>query len=119
MKKETTNEIKPIIITDTENDVKYTLTFNRESVKFAEMRGFEIGDIESHPMTRIPELFYYSFRANHKNISREKTDKILFDDLKGMPDGMLERLAQLYTAPFNAFSQNEEDAKNCKLTVEL
>lgn len=112
-------EIRPIILTNEETNEKYELTFTRESVKFAEFRGFNIEDVDAHPMTRIPELFYFAFRAKHKNISREKTDKILFDELKGMPEGMLNRLVELYTAPFRAFSQTEEDAKNSHMTVEF
>ena len=52
--------VKPIIIkSDTE---EFTLEFNRESIKFAEMRGFKIDEVSSFPMTKVPELFFYAFR---------------------------------------------------------
>lgn len=119
--KEINEQVKPIIIHDAENEIDYTLEFNRESVRFAEQRGFDIDDVSKYPMTKIPELFFYAFRMHHKNISREKTDRILFDDLGGLPEGAAERLGALYAAPFEALSNKDSDGKgkNSKMTVEL
>lgn len=118
--KEINEHVKPIIIHDTENAYDYTLEFNRETVRFAEQRGFDIDDVGKYPMTKLPELFFYAFRMHHKNVSREKTDRILFDDLGGMPSGMAERLGALYAAPFEALTNNgEKTAKNPKVTVEF
>lgn len=112
-------EVKPIIIRNEETKEEYTLEFSRESVKFAENRGFTLGDVDRFPMNKLPEFFFYAFRMHHKNISREKTDKILFEDLGGMPEGMIERLGQLYAAPFTSLTQDEETSKNSKMTVEF
>ena len=117
--KEINEQVKPIIIHDEENAIDYTLEFNRESVRFAEARGFDIEDVGKYPMTKIPELFFYSFRMHHKNVSREKTDRILFDELGGMPEGMAERLGALYAAPFEALSSGTGEGKNRKMTVEM
>lgn len=119
--KEINEQVKPIIIHDVDNETDYTLEFNRESVKFAESRGFDIEDVARYPMTKIPELFYYAFRMHHRNVSREKTDRILFDELGGLPDGAAERLGALYAAPFEALSskQGEGKTKNSKMTVEM
>ena len=112
--------MKPIIIT-LEDGTKYTLEFNRESVKFAEMRGFKIEEVSDFPMTKIPEFFYYAFRMHHKNVAREKTDKILFEELGGIPEGMIERLVELYQAPFEALGvlSEGEERKNPKVKVEF
>ena len=119
-KNEVNEQVKPIIIHDTENGIDYTLEFNRESVRFAEARGFDVDDVGKYPMTKLPELFFYAFRMHHKNVSREKTDRILFDDLGGMPNGMAERLGALYAAPFEALTNPDESkAKNSKVTVEF
>lgn len=117
--KEINEKVRPIIIHDTENGIDYTLEFNRESIRFAEARGFNIEDVGKFPFTKLPELFYYAFRMHHKNVSREKTDRILFDDLGGLPDGMAERLGALYGVPFEALTSNEDNAKNSKVTVEF
>ena len=120
-KKEVNEKVKPIILHDSETGTDYTLEFNRESVKFAESRGFKIEDVGDYPMTKIPEMFFYAFRAHHKNVSREKTDRFIFEDWGGIsdiPDGVIERLFQLYNEPFEA-TKTEPERKNSKLTVEL
>ena len=75
-KAEVNEQVKPIIIHDGENQIDYTLEFNRETIRFAEARGFDIDDVGKYPMSKLPELFYYAFRMHHKNVSREKTDRI-------------------------------------------
>ena len=118
--KEINEQVKPIIIHDTENGYDYTLEFDRDSVRFAEARGFDIDDVGKYPMTKIPELFFYAFRMHHKNVSREKTDRILFEELGGLPEGVAERLGALYAAPFEALSHKKDDkVKNPKVTVEM
>ena len=118
--KEVNEQVKPIIIHDTESGTDYTLEFDRDSVRFAESRGFDIDEVSKFPLTKIPELFYYAFRMHHKSISREKTDRILFDDLGGLPEGAAERLGALYAAPYEALSsKGDKKAKNPKMTMEL
>lgn len=114
-------KVNPITLTDSETGAKYVLEFSRESVKFAEIRGFAIEDVQRYPMTKIPELFFYAFRKNHKNISRQKTDAFLdeWGGIGGIPDGMIERLVALYIQPFEATPQHEGAVKNARLTVEF
>lgn len=122
----TEEKVNPIILHDLENKEDYTLEFNRESVMFAEARGFDIEDVGRFPLTKIPELFYYAFRMHHKKMSRQQTDHILFDVLKGLPEGAAERLGALYSVPFEALNgkKNNEDNEgealgNARMTVEL
>lgn len=117
--KEVNERVNPIVLRNEETGDAYTLEFNRESVRFAEARGFNIDDVSRYPMTKVPELFYYAFRMHHKNVSREKTDRILFEDLGGLPDGMAERLGALYAVPFEALTSGEENRKNSRMTVEF
>lgn len=109
------NDVKPIYVTDTETGMEYTLEFNRESVAFAERRGFEINDVARFPMTKAPELWFYAFRMHHKNVSRDRTDK-LFDGIGGFNEDILTRLGELYTAPFDAMRNGDE---NPTVTVRL
>lgn len=117
------NEIKPIIVTDNESGVKYTLEFTKATVKFAQLRGFNIDDVETKQFVALPDLFYYAFRAHHQNIPREKTDKILFEKLHGLKPEVIERLVSLYYLPFeeliNVSDGEEEETKNAAATVEL
>lgn len=112
--------VSPITIRDTETGDVFTLEFDRESVKFAESRGFMIEDVGNFPMTKIPELFWYAFRKNHKRISKEQAERIL-DLIGGVRPGLLERLGALYALPFNALTSNEDEGeeKNARMTVEF
>jgi hypothetical protein len=113
-------EIKPIILKDETNGDVFVLEFDRASVKFAEARGFRVNSLdEGLNMSTIEELFFCAFRKHQPNKSKADTDKILYDKLKGMPEGMLERLVELFLLPFNTLVQTEETAKNSTMTVEF
>lgn len=120
VKKETTKEIKPIILRDDNNGDVFVLEFDRAVVKFAEARGFKINSLESGlSISAIEELFFYAFRKHQPKLSKADTDNILYNKLHGMPDGMMERLAELYLLPFNTLIQSEEETKNSTMTVEF
>lgn len=112
--------IQPIRITDNETGNVYELDFNRESIRFAEARGFDPDEISKYPVTRIPELWYYAFRMHHKNLAREKTDAML-EKLGGLSPAMIERLGMLYNQAglVHTLSTNEDIAKNERVTVEM
>lgn len=101
-------------------DDVYELDFNRESVVFAENRGFKPGEIGDFPVTKIADLFYYSFRMHHRRIAREKIDK-LREAWGGIPESVLKRLAELYNQAMTSNNiQSDEDAeKNEAVAVEL
>lgn len=112
------NKIKPLRIT-TETGEVYTLEFSRESVKFAENRGFDISELTKFPQTNIPALWFYAFRKNHKNLSRTQTDDIL-SELGGLTTPEIERLVQLYNQPNESLIIVDEGGrKNSRMTVEL
>ena len=113
-------KIKPIIIRDEDTNSEYTLEFNRESVKWAESRGFCLDDVARYPMTKLPEFFYYAFRMHHKNISRNQTDAIL-GKMNGIPNGLIDRLGELYMQPFTVFEVLEEgeERKNSPIAIEF
>lgn len=112
------NKVKPIVLHDTETGADYTLEFNRDSIRFAEERGFHVDDVARYPMTKLPEWFFYAFRMHHKSVSREKTDK-MFDEISPLPDGFIERLGELYAVPYNSLYATDDEPKNSKMTVEL
>lgn len=119
-KKTEDKQIKPIILKDDNNGDVFVLEFDRASVKFAESRGFNINTFDTGlNMSAIEELFFYAFRKHQPNKSKADTDKILYEKLKGIPEGMLERLVELFLLPFNTLVQNEDDSKNSTMTVEF
>lgn len=115
--------INPIEITDEKGNF-YVLEFSRDSVMFAENHGFDIDNGASKPMTFVSDLFFYAFRMHHPSVARANTDKMLFEDMGGLPDGMLERLRELYLAPFTCLAEDnddtpEEERKNRKLKITM
>ena len=119
--KEAEVRIEPVKITDTESGAVYTLDFNRESVIFAESRGFDPELLVKFPVSNFPDFLFYSLRANHRNIARNQSDK-LYERLGGYSPAFLERLLQLYNQAAlanNIVEATEDMGKNGNLTVEL
>lgn len=114
------SHVKPITLSDTKTGKVFVLEFNRSSVKYAESKGFSIQELDNGvSMTLIEELFNYAFRMHHPEQSKADTDKILYEKLGGMPDGMLERLVELYAVPLNTLVQTEETLKNASMTADF
>lgn len=112
--------INPIRITNSESNEVYVLEFSRQSVKFAENRGFKISELLDFPQTNIPAFWYYAFRKNHGEMSRAQTDALL-DEMGGLTSEVLERLVQLYNAPSESLiaSSDEAERKNSRFLVEM
>lgn len=113
------NEVKPITLRDSETGEVYTLEFDRETIKFAEARGFDIEEVDKFTALKLPELFWYAFRMHHKRVSFEQAERILYNDLGGLPKEATKRLIELWFVPQQALVQDEDEAKNAKMTVEL
>lgn len=114
-------KVNPIVISF-EDGKEYTLEFNRETVSTAEKRGFSRESAGDKMMTMLPELFYYSFMMHHPSISREKTDKILFEELGGLTTDEIGRLVDLFDAPYKTLIHEEEEEgerKNSRVSVRL
>lgn len=113
--------INPIKLTDNRTGDVYELDFSRESIFQMDRDGFKIDEVTDFPTTNIPKLFYYSFRKNHRKMSKAQTDRFLNDVLHGLTTKMLERLLMLYNqAAMSNNVQDEEDlAKNADVTVEM
>lgn len=116
-------QIKPIILTDTDTGERYELEFSLESVKFTNRQGFKVSELQDNPEEMLPILFFGAFRMHHKNVSRAQADDILFNKMHGVTDAFAARLLELYAAPRNALVRSndaDEDAeKNSRMTVEL
>lgn len=112
--------INPIRITLKDTGETYELDFNRDSVVFAEQRGFKLEDVPDYVATKVPEFFFYAFRWHHKKLSRGQTDKLL-EKIGGVTPKMLERMIDLYqqAAATNNVQDDEELEKNALVTVEL
>ena len=113
--------INPIKITDKDTNETYELDFNRESVKFMANQGFVMDDIVDLIAVKGEELWYYAFRAHHRRLSKNQTDK-LYEKMGGLTPQIIKRLMELYQQALlsNSIVQDEEDLEaNPHVTVEL
>lgn len=112
--------VPSIKITDNDTGNVYELDFCRESVRFAEARGFKTEDVFDYPVTKFPEFWFYAFRMHHKDVAKNKTDA-LYEKMGGFTEKLMTRLIELYNqaATSNNIQDEEELAKNAKVTVEL
>jgi len=102
-------KLKPMVITDPDGGREYTLEFNRRTVSKAEQAGLDINKLESASMTMIPLLFWGAFLWHHPNMTRDQTDKILFDGLGGLGEKEMAYLGKLYAEPFLTLISNEDE----------
>ena len=112
--------VLPIRFTDNETGDVYELDFNRESVVFAENRGFVINTVTDFPASKFPDFWYYAFRAHHRKLAKNQTDALL-DKVGGMTPSIVERLILLYNQArlANIIQDDEDLEKNARVTVEL
>ena len=93
------------IIFDYEGNT-YTLEYTRKSVKRMESRGFVFSEIETKPVTRMPELFAGAFLAHHSGIKQEIIDKIYngFDE----KEDLIGALIEMYADTIGTLMENPE-----------
>ena len=108
--------VKPIVIKDSENKREYTLEFDRDTVRFAEGRGFKLQDVDDFTMTKLPEFFWYAFRMHHKSVSLAQAEEIL-RQIGGMNEQIAKRLLDLWAQTYD--SLGSEETKNPNMEVEL
>lgn len=112
-------KVKPMIITDPEEGREYTLEYNRRTVSKTEQAGLNINELETKPLTMVPLLFWGAFLMHHPYMTKEQSDKILFDGLNGLGNNELERLGELYAEPFKTLVASEEEGNPRKMAVKL
>ena len=109
--------IQPMVITDPEESREYTLEYSRKTVSRVEQMGLDINQIESKSMTMIPLLFWGAFLMHHPHMTKEQTDKILFDSLGGLKAEEMEYLGKLYAEPFQTLVATSEETGNPRKMV--
>ena len=112
MASDKSKSLKPMVITDPDEGREYTLEFNRRSVTKAEQAGLDVNQIESKSMTMIPIMFWGAFLMHHPHMTRDQTDKILFEGLGGLNEEEMTYLGKLYAEPFQTLVAAENDVAN-------
>jgi hypothetical protein len=101
-----------MVITDPDEGREYTLEYSRKSVAKTESAGLDVNQLESKSMTMIPLLFWGAFLMHHPHMTKEQTDKILFDGLGGLSEDEMAYLGKLYAAPFQSLIASEGEGAN-------
>ncbi len=112
-------KVKPMVITDPDEGKEYTLEYSRRTVAKTEQAGLDVNQLESKSMTMIPLLFWGAFLAHHPYMTREQTDKILFEGLGGLNEDEMAYLGKLYAAPFQTLISSEENGNPRKMAVKF
>lgn len=112
-------KVAPMVISDPDTGREYTLEFSRKTVAKTEQAGLDVSRLESASMTMIPLLFWGAFLMHHPHMTREQTDKILFDGLGGLNEQEMERLGKLYAAPFQTLIASEDSGNPRKMAVKF
>jgi len=112
-------KVKPMVITDPEEGKEYTLEYSRRTVAKTEQAGLNVNQLESKSMTMIPLLFWGAFLMHHPAMTREQTDKILFDGLGGLNEDEMAYLGKLYAAPFQTLIASEDKENPRKMAVKF
>jgi hypothetical protein len=108
-----------MVISDPDTGKEYTLEFSRKTVAKAEQAGLDVNRLESASMTMIPLLFWAAFIMHHPQMTKEQTDKILFDGLGGMNEEEIAYLGKLYAAPFRTLIASEDNENPRKMAVKF
>lgn len=109
------------IIVDKETKKEYKLEYTRASVVKAEADGFTLETLSeamTKPMTILPQLFYYGLIEHQPDITKEESDDLLFNKLKGLPAKGIEWCCNAFASPYTSLiPDNEGDGKNATATV--
>lgn len=89
----------------------YTLGFTRRTALAMEQSGFNIYEIETKPLTRIPQLWNGAFMLYHKRVTEDQKREI-WNHMR-RKDEIVTRLGEMYMdAVASLVVDNEEDEDN-------
>jgi hypothetical protein len=102
----------------TYKDKDYTLEFTRRTIQQMERNGFIASDIQTKPMTTLPDLFAGAFLAHHRFEKREVIDEI-YSHLTNKEE-LIGKLAEMYNDPIMTLVEEPADSKgNVKWTADF
>jgi len=94
---------------------KYTLEYNRQSVRMIESQGFVAEQLSAKPVTMIPILFQGAFIKNHKGIKRDLIDEIY--EAIADKSGLIVALVELYSETVGTLLDDKAESGNVSWAV--
>ena len=86
---------------------RYTLEYNRNSIRQMERQGFKINDSEGMPMSTVTALFNGAFLMHHRHLDPNTLDA-LYDTVPNK-EQFLAKLSEMYSEPMLALMGEPED----------
>lgn len=96
---------------------KYTLEYDRSTVKILENAGFVLEEFLRKPMNNIELVFSCAFLKNHRNISQNTIDAI-FDKVKDK-SGLLQVLQTMIQDTYESLLDEPDDNEEGNATWEV
>mgnify|MGYP004443914853 CR=1 FL=1 len=87
----------------------YTLEYTRRTVAEMERNGFVADDIDTKPMTVLPQLFAGSFLAHHRFVKQNVID-VIYSKMTNKQE-LIGKLAEMYNEPIMELVAEPEDKK--------
>lgn len=91
----------------TYNGDKYTLEYDRSTIKLLENAGFVLEEFLRKPMNNIELVFSGAFIKNHRNLSQTTIDEI-FNKVKDKT-GLLQALQKMIQDSYESLLEEPED----------
>lgn len=104
-------------LTITYDDEKYTLGYTRATIRQMERVGFNIGKMETAPVSTAEDLFMGAFLMRHRKLKPEKISEIY----KHIEDkeGLLTKLIEMYQESVSTLMEEPEENDTKKATWEV
>lgn len=94
----------------------YTLEFTRRTVAEMEKKGFVASDVETRPMTILPQLFRGAFLAHHRS-EKEETMNAIYKHMTNKEE-LIGKLAEMYNEPIMSLLEEPEEGDKGNVTWE-
>lgn len=91
----------------------YVLEYTRKTIRDMEARGFVINEIDTKPMTRIPQLWAGAFLCHHKREKEERINEIF--NLMADRDELVKKLVEMYYSAMSTLIEEEEVDESKKI----
>lgn len=96
---------------------KYTLEYDRSTIKALENAGFVLEEFLRKPMNNIELVFSGAFLKNHRNLPQSTIDTI-FDKVKDK-SGLLQALQKMIQESYDSLLDEPEDGDEGNATWEV
>lgn len=93
----------------TYKDTEYTLEYTRKTVTEMERKGFVAADVETKPMTTLPQMFEGAFLAHHRYVKKSLISEI-YDKMTNKEE-LIGKLSEMYNEPILTLIEEPDETE--------